>query len=98
MAALTPDMAFLPPTVIMVVEPSESSSLELLCFTTRAKHTDLDFLSLLAYRKRLFGWQREVLFPLPDTLFSSVFLLIHRILMQPLMPTSLREVLSDSLI
>lgn len=98
MAALTPDMAFLPPTAIMVVEPSESSSLELLCSTTRAKHTGLDFQSLLAYRKRLFGLQREVPFPLPDALFSSVFLLTHRILMQPLMPTSLREVLSDSLI
>lgn len=98
MSALTPHMAFLPLTVRMVVEPSESSSLELLCSTTRAKHTDLDFLSLLAYRKRLFGWQREVLFPLPDILFSSVFLLIHRVLKLPLMPACLREVLSDNLI
>lgn len=78
MAAVSPDMAFLPPTVIVLVAPSESSSLELPCFTTRAKHTSLDSLALLAYRKRLFKLAMQVLFPLPDTLFlacSSSFII-----------------------
>lgn len=65
------------PSIVIVMEPSESASLELLCSTARAKH---DSLSSLAYRKSLFRGQVQVLFPLPDIIFSSMFLLIHQVL------------------